>query len=381
LRIFLSHAHEDKAKVEEVYERLRTDGFSPWMAERDITAGEEWQASIWRAIKASDFFVVFLSIRACLKRGFFQKEIKQALDIWDEKLEDDIYLIPVRLDECSVPERINRFQYVNIYGPGGYDQLADALHKGVQRLQTVPAQSVQRTGVSVVPAEIREANVEGLLYDIRIEYPQISPADTDDLVRINGTLSAFARAEADEFKAQSVASAASTGSRQFRIDHHIYDSFDIRFDVPLLTDGFLSVRFNMGWYQAGAAHPNSRTAVLNILFRPTTVLELTDVFLAGSDYLRRMADYCVFDLHRQKANGSIDPDYKTDDWIVAGAGPRYNNYRAWALTRTGLLVVFDPYRSGSYAEGRREVLIPASVFRDIIKPEMLAILPWDAPTP
>ena len=30
------------------------------------------------------------------QRGFLQSEIRQALEVWKEKLPDDIYLIPVR---------------------------------------------------------------------------------------------------------------------------------------------------------------------------------------------------------------------------------------------------------------------------------------------
>jgi hypothetical protein len=39
--------------------------------------------------------MVCLSANSTDKRGWIQKEIKQALGIWDEMLEGDIYLIPM----------------------------------------------------------------------------------------------------------------------------------------------------------------------------------------------------------------------------------------------------------------------------------------------
>jgi hypothetical protein len=37
------------------------------------------------------------------KKGYVQKELKEALDIFQEYPEKAIYLIPARLDDCKVP--------------------------------------------------------------------------------------------------------------------------------------------------------------------------------------------------------------------------------------------------------------------------------------
>jgi hypothetical protein len=65
------------------------------MDKKDILPGERWKSSIRKAVRDSDFFLACLSANSINKRGWIQKEIKDALDIWQEKLEDDIYLIPV----------------------------------------------------------------------------------------------------------------------------------------------------------------------------------------------------------------------------------------------------------------------------------------------
>ena len=67
------------------------------------------------------------------KRGWIQREIRQALDIWQEKLDSDIYLIPVRLEDCGVPERLRDFQWVNWFEADGWTRLLKAIQVGTER--------------------------------------------------------------------------------------------------------------------------------------------------------------------------------------------------------------------------------------------------------
>ncbi len=133
VQIFLSYAREDEEKVENLYQRLSDAGFKPWMDKKDILPGERWKFSIQTAIRRSDFFLACLSAKSVGKRGFLQREIKDALDIWQEKLDDDIYLIPVRLEDCEVPESLREFQWVNVFEEDGWTQLVRAIQTGMKR--------------------------------------------------------------------------------------------------------------------------------------------------------------------------------------------------------------------------------------------------------
>jgi hypothetical protein len=68
-----------------------------------------------------------LSQRSINKAGYVQKEIKFALDVADEQPEDTIFLIPLKLEECDVPERLSRWQWVNLFSANGYERLLKAL--------------------------------------------------------------------------------------------------------------------------------------------------------------------------------------------------------------------------------------------------------------
>ena len=128
VRVFLCHSAGDKSAVRELYKRLLTDGFDPWLDTEKLTPGKLCRPAIERAIRTSDAVVVCLSQRSIIKEGFVQKEIKQALDVATEKLEDTVFLIPLRLEECQVPERLSDWQWVDMYGEGGYSRLFSALH-------------------------------------------------------------------------------------------------------------------------------------------------------------------------------------------------------------------------------------------------------------
>jgi hypothetical protein len=127
LRVFLCHASEDEPTVRHLYERLWADGFAPWMAEENLHPGQEWRVQIARAVRQSEAVLVCLSPHSVGKAGYLNKEITIALDVADEQPEDTIFLIPVRLEECYVPDRLSRWQWVNLFKARGYERLRRAL--------------------------------------------------------------------------------------------------------------------------------------------------------------------------------------------------------------------------------------------------------------
>src|SRR4029450_12777917 len=127
-RIFLCHATEDKAQVREVYHRLRAiDGFEPWLDEEDLVPGQDWDYEIKRALKTSDFILIFLSRSSLAKRGYVQREMKLALDALQELPEATIHTIPLRIDACDVPQQFQRYHYANLFDSTGFDRIVHAI--------------------------------------------------------------------------------------------------------------------------------------------------------------------------------------------------------------------------------------------------------------
>jgi hypothetical protein len=129
LRVFLCHSSGDKQAVRDLYKQLEADGFDPWLDEEDLIPGEEWQKEIPRAVRRSDVVLVCLSVRSIMKSGYVQKEISYALDVAEEQPEGTIFIIPLRLEPCEVPERLSRWHWVDLYSENGYDKLKRALRR------------------------------------------------------------------------------------------------------------------------------------------------------------------------------------------------------------------------------------------------------------
>jgi hypothetical protein len=132
-QIFLSYAREDRQKVESLYQQLSDAGFRPWMDTKDIFAGEKWQRSIQHALQQSQFFLACLSVTSVTKRSYLRREFREALEKRQEMLDSDIYLIPVRLEECEIPEELREHQGVDLFAEDGWTRLVKALQAGMER--------------------------------------------------------------------------------------------------------------------------------------------------------------------------------------------------------------------------------------------------------
>ena len=160
-RIFLCHASEDKDQVRDVYHRLDAiPGFEPWLDEEELLPGQIWEEEIPRALKASDFILLFFSRNSVAKRGYIQREMKLALDAWQEIPGTMIHTIPVRLDECEIPEPFRRYHYANLFDPRGFDRLVRALHHGLDQREEQISEPLETPPAYPQPAMIPPA-IEG----------------------------------------------------------------------------------------------------------------------------------------------------------------------------------------------------------------------------
>lgn len=136
-QIFLCYAKEDSKKIEEIYDKLIDEDFCPWMDSKNLLAGQKWSDEIQKAIKSSSFILIFFSKCSVSKRGYVQRESKLALDSLEEIPEDRIFIIPVRLDDCKIPDKFNQFQYCDLFEEGGYEEILISIKTQLQKLGVV----------------------------------------------------------------------------------------------------------------------------------------------------------------------------------------------------------------------------------------------------
>ena len=164
LRVFLCHSSGDKPAVRELYQRLCAEGIDAWLDEEKLLPGQDWQREIPKAVRASDVVIVCLSRGSITKAGYVQREIKFALDVADEQPEGAIFLIPAKLEECEVPDRLSRWQWVNLYEAKGYERLMRALRTRAEAL-----------GISLSPVQAQPAYTPHPVEPVSREQPERLP--------------------------------------------------------------------------------------------------------------------------------------------------------------------------------------------------------------
>lgn len=145
-KIFLAHANEDKERVRRVYSELASRGFQPWMDEVNLIPGQQWQPEIEKAIRESDVFLACLSRQSIAKSGYVQRELRLALTTYASKPPGSIFLIPLKLDECDIPDyqlpdlgvRLRDFHWLDYWKPDGVERLVVAIKAATGSLDSRP---------------------------------------------------------------------------------------------------------------------------------------------------------------------------------------------------------------------------------------------------
>ncbi|MEZ5398640.1 MAG: toll/interleukin-1 receptor domain-containing protein [Bryobacteraceae bacterium] len=115
-QIFIAYVVEDAPEADRISHALEAAGFDVWLDRQKLLPGQFWPRAIERAIESSKFFIACLSRRSVGKRGQFQAEMRYAMHCASLVPQDEIFFIPVRLDECTPPLEISRtIQYIDLF--------------------------------------------------------------------------------------------------------------------------------------------------------------------------------------------------------------------------------------------------------------------------
>jgi hypothetical protein len=135
---FISYVREDSHEVDMLQRTLEAAGVSVWRDTADLWPGEDWRAKIRRAIadNALVFIACFSSRSAARQKSYQNEEILLAIEQLRLRRPDVPWLIPVRFDDCEIPDRdigggrtLASIQRVDLFG--------DKREVGIARLLTV----------------------------------------------------------------------------------------------------------------------------------------------------------------------------------------------------------------------------------------------------
>ena len=126
-KVFLCYAHEDLDRVLPVRNLLASSGIGTWIDKEDLIPGQNWREEIPKALRSSDFALMFFSNTSVDKRGYVQEEFKMVLDVMKSLPDGRIFTIPVKLEDCKIPDNFKHLQHVNLNEPKSFDRILRAI--------------------------------------------------------------------------------------------------------------------------------------------------------------------------------------------------------------------------------------------------------------
>ncbi|MGE0084629.1 MAG: TIR domain-containing protein [Desulfococcaceae bacterium] len=146
MTVFISYAPNDRAVAEKLHADLKKRGLNPWMADTDLLPGQKKEETIRRTIRQSTYFLAVLSAASFSQRGAIHKEIRQALDLLDEFPDSDVFVIPLRTDNCPIShEKLENLVPVDLFPDysKGIERLLLSLSQTQRSVRPRPAENTQ----------------------------------------------------------------------------------------------------------------------------------------------------------------------------------------------------------------------------------------------
>lgn len=371
LKIFISYAKEDRAQALTYFERLSKEGFNPWIDTKKLLPGQNWEAEIERAFSDANVVILLLSNNSVSKRGFVQREANDAIERLRYKQPTDIYVIPLILDQCEVPNHIaGRLQHLDVSTPGAWDQVLTSLKLAAEQ-QSIEIKNGLPIGSFRVFTERFEEQWRGAPgHDISIEYPRFESTQQPEIANELSLLFSGVAVKALIDGRQK----SWNQSPEFFLNTDDFSAMNGRWDgfgIVHATTKLLSLSYDIGWFGAGAAHPNSYFETYNFsLVERLQALTLQDFFVEGDEAVKRISNLCIDALSREYwSRVGEKPDEEQMRWFREGAGERFENFSAFTVSHDHFTFLFPPYQVGCYALGRWSTDVSFYDLLDVLRPD------------
>lgn len=128
-RIFISYSRRDTEYVSALVEALRKQGFEVWF-DKNIRTGSDWDDTIEEQLKAADAIVLVLS-KTSVSSENVKDEMSYAMGL-------DKTINPIKIEECAVPMRLARKQFVDFTTLGheaGFERLVNDLKRNLELVE------------------------------------------------------------------------------------------------------------------------------------------------------------------------------------------------------------------------------------------------------
>jgi len=364
--VFISYTSGDRDRVEPIADALIASGVDAWMDKKRLKAGQNWDFEIRRALDKAALLVVFLSDKSVTKRGYIQREIRLALEKAEEKLVDDIYLIPVLLDEnVTVPDLIKDLQFIRYDDEAFQEHLLDAVRHQLQRL-----------GLAIEVAQ-NEAEINWQFYNHRELRDGIPGCEADfRLPRLSSTKHPMVSQIGDIIRGELLLELADLRYQTLLPDPEVFNfgqdryrrthTLDASPQTPKVKGRILSLAYWLHSYYAGAAHPNHGVSTYCFLVDPLCYIRTLEMIFVdlevALDAIRSEVRSRLIAVLRGEGD-----EYFDQEWLERGT-ETWNDFTAFTFEENGIELHFPPYQVASYAAGPQTALVEYEKIATFVSP-------------
>jgi hypothetical protein len=362
--IFLSYSSPDLSRVLPFYEHLKARGLDVWLDKRRLKAGQNWNFEIGRALQKATIIVVFLSENSVDRRGYAQREIKIALNQAQERLIDDIYIVPVMLDRgVPRPAELGQIQFVEPDDGDPQKAVAEAIDAQLVRLgvETARVQGESNLRWSYLNYKDSWEGLPG--YETSYQLIQLSsdeyPRASEITEVIHGWL-VGATMEQRRAKLEQAASHYNFGTNAFLRTN----TWEASCGEPKIKERIVSIPYTVWWYGAGAAHPNMFFRTFSFILAPVIpVADLQELFPernrgAALEVVQTEARAQLL-APKSDISGEDRALEMDADWVEKGTSD-WEAFGAFLFAESGIEILFSPYAVAPYAYGSHVITVPYS---------------------
>ncbi len=353
-KVFISYAKEDIGTAEKLFDFLKSYGYEPWLDKKKLLPGQDWNTEIRLALKKADFIVLLLSKTSVTKRGFVQREFKLALEYCEEKLDSDIYIIPCKIDDCGVPDKLSKFQWIELESPGSFELILNSLNH--QRKIYEDHERIQIASNTIF--EFNETVIKKVISgkpksNIDIVYPKFVDTKNEDLRILNTFIEYIAyKNYSDFFHPFEGLFEENTNEDYIFPDNEL----QLSYKIELLTKNFISYTIFTYSY-TGGAHGHYGTYGFNYSLNPLIEFKLDTLLDHQTETLQTLQTLCREKLLK-KAKDEFGIDKEQDFFLFDNPlDLEWETFNNFYLIKDSFVIIFNIYEITAFALGQHEVEI------------------------
>jgi len=165
--IFVSYARPDLEGAKAIVDLLSHAGFHTWFDKKDLKGGQDWEYEIRRQIGAASLVLICLSTNTVDRKGFFHKEMRYAVDEALKLPKGKVYIMPVRLNDCAIPDDLRQWHALELFAPSASRHLLSSIGNALDCGARVDAKAHESFALAMSKINSEEKKAKGSQDDLR----------------------------------------------------------------------------------------------------------------------------------------------------------------------------------------------------------------------